>query len=54
MKAVYLERPGQVVKRQIEKPKIRDGEVLVKIRSGGVCGSFNHPERLPVDLYHIF
>lgn len=25
MKAIYLERPGQIVKRQIEKPKIKRG-----------------------------
>ena len=42
MQAIYLEKARQIVKRQIEKPKIEDGEVLVKIRSVGVCGSDVH------------
>lgn len=42
MEAIYLERPEQIVKRQIEKPKTRDGKVLVKIKSVGVCDSEIH------------
>jgi len=42
MKAMYLEKPGQIVKRHIAKPEAKDGEVLVKIRSVGVCGSDVH------------
>lgn len=42
IKAVYLERPLQIVKRQVEKPKVKGGEVLLKIKSVGVCGSDIH------------
>ncbi len=39
IKAIYLEKPEQIVKRCIEKPRAKEGEVLVKIKSVGVCGS---------------
>lgn len=39
MKAVYLERPGKIVEKDIPKPTIRGGEVLVRIKSVGICGS---------------
>lgn len=40
--AIYLERPLRIVKKQVEKPRSKEGEVLVKIKSVGICGSDVH------------
>jgi len=42
MKAMYLEKPLQVVEKRVEKPEVKDGEVLVKMKSVGICGSDVH------------
>ena len=39
MKAIYIEEPGKVVIREIEMPKRRSGEALLKVLYGGICGS---------------
>ena len=39
MKAIYIEEPGKVVIREIEMPKRRKGEALLKVLYGGICGS---------------
>lgn len=39
MKAIYLEEPGKITMKEVPKPAIKDGEVLVQIKSVGVCGS---------------
>lgn len=39
MKAVYINEPGQVEIREIEKPVRKSGEALLKILYGGICGS---------------
>lgn len=39
MKAVYINAPGEVEIREIEKPVCKDGEALLKILYGGICGS---------------
>ena len=40
--AMYLEKPGKIVPRQIDMPKIGKDEVLVKIKAVGICGSDVH------------
>lgn len=42
IKAMYLEKALQVVEKRVEKPKVKDGEVLVKTKSVGICGSDVH------------
>lgn len=42
MRAAYLEDIGDIKIKNIEKPKPNDNEVLVKIKSVGVCGSDIH------------
>ena len=39
MKAIMLQKPGQVVICDIPKPKRRPGEALLKTLYGGICGS---------------
>ena len=39
MKQAILERPKKIVFREVEKPKVTDGEVLVKVERIGICGS---------------
>lgn len=39
MKAIYIRTPGQVVITDVEMPKRKKGEALLKILYGGICGS---------------
>lgn len=39
--AVYIE-PGKIENREIPKPKVNGGEVLIKVARGGICGSDLH------------
>lgn len=39
MKAIYITKPGEVEIREVEKPKRKQGEALLKILYGGICGS---------------
>lgn len=39
MKAIYLEKPGVIIEKELPKPIIKDEEVLVQIKSVGICGS---------------
>lgn len=39
MKAIYIDAPGKVVIRDIEKPVRQKGEALLKILYAGICGS---------------
>ena len=39
MKAIYIEEPGKVVIREIEMPRRKSGEALLKVLYGGICGS---------------
>ena len=39
MKAVFVKGPSQVEIRAVEKPIVEAGEILVKMRACGVCGS---------------
>lgn len=42
MRAAILEGVRTIVLREVEKPKLQPGEVLVRVRSVGVCGSDVH------------
>jgi len=37
MKAMYLEKPLQVVEKRVKKPEVKDGEVLVKVKNPPAC-----------------
>ncbi|WP_343347278.1 zinc-binding alcohol dehydrogenase family protein [Terrisporobacter petrolearius] len=39
MKSILINKPGEVEIKEIEKPKVKDGEVLLKLLYGGICGS---------------
>ena len=39
MKAMYINAPGEVEIRDIEMPVRKEGEVLLKLLYGGICGS---------------
>lgn len=42
MKAAFVTEVGKVEIRQIEKPAIKDNEVLIQVKTVGVCGSDLH------------
>lgn len=39
MKSILINKPGEVEIREIEMPVVKDGEVLLKLLYGGICGS---------------
>lgn len=39
MKAMYINAPGQVEIKDVEMPVRKEGEVLLKLLYGGICGS---------------
>lgn len=39
MKAIYLEKPGEIGVKEVEKPVRKENEALIKIKSVGICGS---------------
>ena len=39
MKAVYIEKPWNVEEKEIEKPRVKENEALLKIYAAGICGS---------------
>lgn len=39
MKAIYINEPGTVEIKEIEKPVRKEGEALLRILYGGICGS---------------
>ena len=39
MKAICIQEPGKVVIQDMEKPVRREGEALLKLLYGGICGS---------------
>ncbi len=39
MKAIYINAPGEVEIRDVDLPKRKKGEVLLKLLYGGICGS---------------
>ena len=39
MKSILINKPGEVEIREIEKPVVKEGEVLLKLLYGGICGS---------------
>ncbi len=42
MKAAFVVEPGKVEIREIDKPVMKDDEVMIKVRTAGVCGSDLH------------
>ena len=39
MRAVVVERPGSATLRSVPRPEPGPGEVLVRVRAAGICGS---------------
>ncbi|MDR3645711.1 MAG: alcohol dehydrogenase catalytic domain-containing protein [Clostridia bacterium] len=39
MKAIVIQRPGEVVYEEVAKPQVRPVDVLVKVRYAGICGT---------------
>jgi 2-desacetyl-2-hydroxyethyl bacteriochlorophyllide A dehydrogenase len=42
MKAVVIEKPGSVAVKELPLPLIRDGEVLIEVKTSGICGTDIH------------
>jgi len=42
MKAAVLNKPGEVVIKDLPRPVIKDNEVLIRVKAVGVCGSDIH------------
>ena len=53
MKAAIIQKPGRVTVREVSRPDLGDGEVLIKVQATGICGSEihayhgTHPYRIP-------
>lgn len=39
MKSILINNPGEVEIKEVEMPEVKEGEVLLKILYGGICGS---------------
>ena len=39
MKAIVLEEPGRAVVKDVEEPRVGEGEILLQVRKVGLCGS---------------
>ncbi|WP_434798735.1 zinc-binding alcohol dehydrogenase family protein [Terrisporobacter vanillatitrophus] len=39
MKSILINKPGQVEIKEVEMPKVKENEVLLKLLYGGICGS---------------
>ena len=39
MKAIYINKPKEVVIKDIDIPTRKNGEALLKVLYGGICGS---------------
>ena len=39
MRSLFIGAPGEVVLREVEKPSPKKGEILIEMRSCGVCGT---------------
>jgi D-arabinitol dehydrogenase (NADP+) len=42
MKASFIEKPGQIVLKDIPVPSVREGEILVEVKASGICGTDVH------------
>ncbi len=42
MKQAVMVEPGKIVFRQVEKPTLKDDEVLMQTKRIGICGSDIH------------
>ncbi len=50
MKYICIEKPGKVSFREMDIPEAGEGEALLKLLYGGICGSDlgTYRERLPI------
>lgn len=39
VKAVYINKPGEIETRWVDYPEKKDNEVLIKVDAAGICGS---------------
>lgn len=39
VKAVYINKPGEIATRLVDYPVKKDNEVLIKVDAAGICGS---------------
>ena len=39
MRAMVLERPRKMTLKQVPVPRVSEGEVLIKVKYCGICGS---------------
>ena len=46
MKAAVFHGPGNIRVEEVSKPSLEDGDILIKIRACGICGSDLHAYKL--------
>jgi threonine dehydrogenase-like Zn-dependent dehydrogenase len=55
MKAVVIESPGKLIVKEVEKPTIKDNEILIKVDSASICNATDgHIFNGHFDGYHDF
>src|ERR1700753_503520 len=60
MKALFLQKIGDLSLSEVEQPLLRPDELLVRIEACGICGTDRHlylgefPSRPPVTIGHEF
>jgi 2-desacetyl-2-hydroxyethyl bacteriochlorophyllide A dehydrogenase len=42
MKASFIEKPGQIVLKDVPVPVVRENEVLIEVKASGICGTDIH------------
>ena len=52
MKACVLESVGNIEYKEVEKPSIKEGEVLLRVRACGICSS-DIPRIYKMGTYHF-
>ena len=52
MKAYVLEGINQLTYKEINKPSLKEGDVLLEVRAAGICGS-DVPRVFTTGTYHF-
>ncbi len=42
MRSVFIEKPGSIALKDVPKPAVRPGEVLIEVKASGICGTDIH------------
>ncbi len=53
MKALVLEEYNKLVYKDVEDPVVMQGEVLIRVKACGICGSDVHPRPIKMAISTI-